>query len=142
MNRPAVLSLPAVRRLAYAAPAAAGLALAAAVIPAAMASAAPAALPATCTQSGTTITCTYTGAGTYAFTVPAGVSSLDVTAVGAAGGTTIEENNSGPGASVEDTAVSVSAGQVLPVIVGGVGANGTRNNGGAGGTPGGGGPGG
>ena len=64
MNRPALLSLPAVRRLALAAPLAAGLALAAAVIPAAMASAAPAALPANCAQSGTTVTCTYTGAGT------------------------------------------------------------------------------
>jgi hypothetical protein len=39
-----------------------------------------------CATSGTTVTCTYTGAGTYPFAVPSGVTSLDVTAVGAAGG--------------------------------------------------------
>src|SRR5437660_999235 len=62
------------------------------------------ALPSNCSQSGNTVTCTYTGAGTYTFTVPVGVSSLDVTAVGAAGG-----GPGGPGASVEDTNVPVSA---------------------------------
>jgi hypothetical protein len=31
-----------------------------------------AALPSNCTQSGSTVTCTFTGAGTYTFTPPAG----------------------------------------------------------------------
>jgi hypothetical protein len=96
MNRPAFLSLPA-RRLALAVPAAAGLVLAAAVVTAGQASAAPAALPAGCAQSGQTVTRTYTGAGTYSFTVPAGVTSLDVTAVGAAGGGRRRLLRHGPG---------------------------------------------
>ena len=49
MNRPAFLSFPALRRLARGEPLTAGLALAAAVIPAGMASAAPATLPTNCT---------------------------------------------------------------------------------------------
>ena len=51
MNRPALLSRPAVRRLALAGPLAAGLALAAAVIPAGMASARGGNLPTTTTVS-------------------------------------------------------------------------------------------
>ena len=112
--------------------------------------AAPAlAAPGGCTGT-TTVTCTYTSAGLYSFSVPAGVTSLDVTAVGAAGGagdgTDCVGSNAagGPGASVEDTAVPVTAdqGQALTVVVGGTGGAGTINNGGAGGSPGGGGPGG
>ena len=88
----------------------------------------------------------YTGAGNYTFTVPAGVSSLDVTAVGGRGGTgdgaDCGGNGSdvpgGLGASVEDTAVPVSGTPTLSVIVGGVGQNGTVTNGGAAGSPGGG----
>ena len=79
------------------------------------------ALPSGCTSSASMVTCTYTGAGTYSFTVPDGVNSLDVTAVGAAGGSAFGPAG-GPGGSVEDVAVTVSAGQVLPVIVGGAGA--------------------
>ena len=102
-------------------------------------------LPSNCSQSGSTVTCTYTGAGNYTFTVPGGIDSLDVTAVGAAGGTGfngVVPLAGGPGASVQDTAVPVSAGQALGVVVGGVGGGGTGTNGGAGGSPGGGGPGG
>jgi hypothetical protein len=105
-----------------------------------------------CTTTGTTVTCTQTGAGTYSFTVPQGVTSLDVVAVGAAGGAGAPVANpvspGGPGASVEDAAVPVSTyqGQALTVIVGGVGGNGTSGfgtaMGGAGGRPGGGGAGG
>ena len=91
---------------------------------------------------GSTVTCNYTGAGTYAFTAPAGVSSLDVTAIGAAGGEGNLGGAGGLGASVEDKAVPVSPGQALTVIVGGAGQNGTNTNGGAGGSPGGGGAGG
>jgi hypothetical protein len=70
---------------------------------------------------------------------------LDVTAVGAAGGTGfngVVPLAGGPGASVQDTAVPVNAGQALGVVVGGVGGGGTGTNGGAGGSPGGGGAGG
>jgi hypothetical protein len=88
------------------------------------------------------VTCTYTGAGTYSFTVPSGVTSLDVTAVGAAGGSGDGGGGGGAGASVEDKAVPVTAGQVLSVIVGGVGGAGSFTVGGAGGTPGAGGAGG
>jgi hypothetical protein len=101
-------------------------------------------------QSGTTATCTYTGANKYTFTVPSGVSSLDVIAVGADGGAGIFGGAGGAGASVEDTAVPVGAyqNQALSVVVGGVGGPATGDffsgtvNGGAGGTPGGGGAGG
>ena len=100
------------------------------------------ALPSNCTQSGSMVTCTYSGAGTYTFAVPAEVSSLDVTAVGAGGGQGDYGGAGGQGASVEDPAVSVTAGQTLGVVVGGAGGAGTDTNGGAGGSPGGGGAGG
>jgi hypothetical protein len=104
----------------------------------ALAGSAAAALPSNCSESGTAVTCTYTGAGTYTFTVPGGVSSLDVTAVGAAGGRDLAGGGfGGVGASVRDTAVPVSANQALEVVVGGVGADNRPN--GAGGSPGGGG---
>ena len=101
--------------------------------------------PPACTTTAGTVTCSYTGAGTYSFTVPAGVTSLDVTAAGAAGGTDCTGNDAGgSGASVEDAAVPVGAdqGQALTVIVGGAGGPGTDTSAGAGGTPGGGGTGG
>jgi hypothetical protein len=96
---------------------------------------------------GTTATCTYTWNGdAQSFTVPAGVTSLDVTAVGAAGGSAVYNGAgfAGPGASVEDKSVPVSTyqGQTLTVIVGGVGGNGSPDVSGAGGSPGGGGAGG
>jgi hypothetical protein len=100
--------------------------------------------------SGSTATCTYTTLGSDAFTVPAGVSSLDVTAVGASGGAGYDHAKfpdygaaGGAGASVEDTAVPVTGTQVLPVWVGSFGGGGTYSgtgsgDGGAGGSPGGG----
>jgi hypothetical protein len=104
------------------------------------------------TASGT-ITCTYSGARADTFTVPPGVSSLDVVAIGAAGGTGYKSPNSpGQGASVEDTAVPVSGNQSVSVIVGAVGGAGNLTNnrcesglcnaGGIGGDPGAGGSGG
>src|ERR1700729_2317241 len=45
-----------------------------------------AAFPAGCSQSGTTVTCTYSARGETAFVVPGGVSTLTATAVGAQGG--------------------------------------------------------
>jgi hypothetical protein len=128
-------------------PAAAGVALAVGTAGLAVAAwAVPARASSSCT-TGAMVTCTYTGAGTYSFTVPAGVTSLDVTAVGAAGGnlgTGCIPNTGGAGAAVEDKAVPVGTdqGQALAVIVGGVGGTGLTADGGAGGTPGGGGAGG
>ena len=86
--------------------------------------------------------CTFSTAGFETFTVPDGVTKLDVLAVGAAGGTGFSGGapvSGGRGASVEDVGVSVPPGQRLVAIVGGIGAGGIQTNGGAGGTPGGGG---
>ena len=83
-----------------------------------------------CTGTAT-VTCTYTGAGSYTFMVPAGVSSLDVIAVGANGGLGFHGGAGAVGASVEDMAVPVSGGEALAVVVGGVGADGVEKNGGA-----------
>jgi Bacterial Ig-like domain (group 3)/Glycine rich protein len=118
MNRPAFLSLPA-GRLARAAPVAAGLALAAAVIPAGQASAAPAALPSNCAQSGATVTCSYgyTGAE-QTFTVPTGVIGVQVTAIGAAGSANSSGAPGGKGAQVTGTLTGLSGGQALYVEVG------------------------
>jgi hypothetical protein len=90
--------------------------------------------------SSTPDSCSYSGAGTYTFTVPSGVSSLDVAGVGAAGGLGLSDPSEdvATGASVEDTAVPVSAGEQLTVEVGDVGGDGTLTTGGAGGAPGGG----
>ncbi|HEX7276734.1 MAG TPA: choice-of-anchor D domain-containing protein [Acidimicrobiales bacterium] len=46
-------------------------------------------------QSGSTATCTYTAAGQDTFSVPPGVGSLSVTAVGAAGGAGADSNPAG-----------------------------------------------
>jgi hypothetical protein len=73
-------------------------------------------------SSSTATQCVFTGAGTYQFNVPSGVSSLDVVAVGAAGGVGYSGGTPGKGASVEDAAVSVSPNAGLSVVVGGPGA--------------------
>jgi hypothetical protein len=99
---------------------------------------------AACPQAAlsTATQCVFSVAGTYAFTVPAGVSSVDVVAVGAAGGEGSPGLGGGvigaAGASVEDRMVPVSVDEALPVRVGGVGADGTVTRGGDGGSPGGG----
>src|SRR5262249_21659833 len=128
MNRPAFLSLPAARRLAFAAPVAAGLALAAAVIPAGMASAAPTALPAHCTQSGTTVTCTYTAGGEAPFPVPPGVNSVTATATGAQGGAGYANQFPGGLGATASGTVSVTPGQTLYLEVGVLGGDGGRDN--------------
>ena len=99
-------------------------------------SAALAATPCPGASSSTSAQCLFNGAGqSYFFTVPAGVSSIDVIAVGGAGAST--NGPGGLGASVEDTNVPVAAGQVLTVDVGGVGSGfgsgGAAYGGGAGG---------
>ncbi len=91
-------------------------------------------------MASVTTTVSFTAPGVYSFTVPAGVSSISVTAVGAAGGSDINSCTGvgGEGASVS-AALSVSAGEQLEVGVGAVGAPGVcgTNSGGAGGSGGG-----
>jgi uncharacterized repeat protein (TIGR01451 family) len=67
----------------------------------------------------TTVTCKYgyTG-GEQAFTVPAGITSVQVDAVGAAGGADNHGNPGGLGAEVTGTLTGLSGGQVLYVEVG------------------------
>jgi hypothetical protein len=139
MNRSSFVSWPA-GRLARAAPVAAGLALAAAVVSAGQASAAPAALPSNCTHSGPTVTCTYGYTGNeQTFTVPAGVTSVHVTAIGAAGGRYGSDYPGGSGGSAA-AAFSVTPGATLYVEVGGTGGGVQPSNspGGSGGFNGGG----
>jgi hypothetical protein len=120
--RPAALALAAV--------AAAGLA---AVVPALPASAATG----TCAGSSGQVTCTfgYTG-GAQLFTVPAGVSSITVTAYGAQGGAGYVAGG-GPGGGAQ-AAFTVSPGDPVEVLVGGQGGGWSGNGGNAGGFNGGG----
>jgi hypothetical protein len=78
-----------------------------------------AALPSGCTQSGTTVTCTYTSGGEHQFVVPSAVTSVTATAVGAEGGNDFGFNNPGGlGASATGTIGGLTSGQVLFVEVG------------------------
>ena len=78
-----------------------------------------------CSQSGSTATCTYLLTGTtQTFTVSAGVTSLQIVAVGGQGGSGLG-GPGGNGAKVAGTLSGVSPGQVLYVIVGGNGGNGS-----------------
>nr|WP_267911688.1 Ig-like domain repeat protein [Streptomyces sp. SID4946] len=78
-----------------------------------------------CTVSGPTTTCTFAFTGAeQAFTVPGGVSQVDVTAIGAAGGLEGVNNTAGGrGAQVSGTLGGLTAGQTLYVEVGGVPIN-------------------
>jgi uncharacterized repeat protein (TIGR01451 family) len=100
-----------------------------------------AALPTGCAQSGLTVTCTYTS-GSNAFTVPHGVSTVHVIAVGGQGGTSFFGGSGGFGARVTGD-LAVNAGDVLFAVVGGNGSQGAPGfNGGGGAHSGGGGGGG
>ena len=129
MYRSTFLSWPA-GRLARAAPVAAGLALAAAVIPVGMASAAPAG----CTTSGSQVTCVFleTG-GAQAWTVPAGVTSAMFTVYGAEGGAGAGAPG-GLGAEVTATLPSLTPGTILQVNVGQAGGIGPGSAFGGGGS--------
>jgi hypothetical protein len=109
---------------------------------------ATAALPPGCSQSGQAVTCTYES-GSNPFTVPTGVSSLHVVAIGGAGGSvaeqtcpaaTAESGQGGPGAIVSGD-VQVTEGSALYAVVGANGGGQTPAGaaGGRGGTGGGGG---
>jgi uncharacterized repeat protein (TIGR01451 family) len=91
----------------------------------ALASQADAVLPANCSQSGQVVTCTFSATGAeQSFGVPAGVSSVQVTAVGGAGGGEhVSGQPSGGVGAVVSGSVSVAAPQTLYVEVGGVGGD-------------------
>jgi hypothetical protein len=129
------------------------LASAFAAIAAAPAVAAAPALPSNCSPSATTVTCTfaYTGAE-QTFSVPAGVSAVTITAVGAPGGSTIfgaPIAAGGDGAAVQATVPLPPGTGTLYVEVGGTGGESSLSasavggfNGGGGGSNSGGGGGG
>lgn len=87
----------------------------------AFASSALAALPSNCTQAQHAVTCAfaYTGAE-QTFTVPSGVDSVQVDALGAAGGAGDQTAPGGIGGAAA-APVSVSPGELLYIEVGGVG---------------------
>jgi hypothetical protein len=90
-----------------------------------------AALPSGCSASGSTVTCSFTGAGSeYSLAVPSGVSSLHVVAVGAPGQTAWSAGGSGGQATGD---LSVLAGQTIYVEVGAGGGAGAAGGGGGGG---------
>lgn len=115
----------------------------------ATATAAP--LPAGCALATTNgpVTCTYTTAGTHTLTLPQGVTSVQVTAIGGRGGTFSAPGNARPGgrgAVVTGVAAVPAQSRTLYAVVGGNGANtepsperaggtGGANGGGDGGTP-------
>jgi hypothetical protein len=72
-----------------------------------------------CSESGGIVTCTYgyTG-GEQMFTVPVGITSVQVTAIGAAGGADDNGNPGGKGAKVTGTLTGLTPGQTLYVEVG------------------------
>lgn len=116
---------------------AAGLTALAAVFVGLIGAAGAGALPAECSQSGFTVTCTYTS-GANPFTVPKGVSTLHVVAVGGSGGAGAGiDSQGGPrsggvggaGARV-DGDLTVTPGSLLYVVVGGNGAPGSAGGGG------------
>jgi hypothetical protein len=86
-------------------------------------------LPSGCSQSGTTVSCTFTYTGAaQGFTVPAGVGSVTVAAFGAQGGRA-NLSDGGLGGEARAT-LSVNAEDVLEVLVGGQGGIYTRGDGG------------
>ena len=96
--------------------------------------------------AATIATASFTTPGQYSFTVPVGVTSVALTAVGAAGGASQGTDVGGRGASAgglsagspAPVTVPVTAGEQLSVVVGGIGTRPTGGPGGAGGFGGGG----
>ena len=87
-----------------------------------------AAFPAGCSQSGTTVTCTYTSGGETAFVVPAGVNSVDATVVGQQGGSDYGDGNAGALGAVASGTIGVTGGEMLYLEVGVLGGSGGRGN--------------
>ncbi|WP_406411071.1 calcium-binding protein [Streptomyces sp. NBC_01614] len=71
-----------------------------------------------CTTVGTTTTCTYDTTGEHQFTVPAGVTSVEVMAIGGHGGA-FQSSGGGRGARVSGNLTGLTNGQELYVEVGG-----------------------
>ena len=116
----------------------AALAMAALAVPANLAYAD---LPSQCSQAGPTVTCQYGAGPEQTLTVPAGVTSLSVDAVGAAGANTNYSNNTdiaygGKGADVTGQ-ITVTSGENLFIEVGVGGGPGGSVVTGRGGVPGG-----
>ncbi len=103
-----------------------------------LAGSAAAALPPGCTQSGSMVACTYSYTGAaQSFAVPLGVQSIMVDAFGAQGGNGFLAAG-GAGGEAQDSALAVSPGDVVEVLVGGQGGDYSSgaaglNGGGAGG---------
>lgn len=76
-------------------------------------------LPAACSQSGSVVTCTYgyTG-GEQSFTVPAGITTVAATVIGAAGSPNSAGEPGGAGAEVTGTLGGLTSGHTLYVEVG------------------------
>lgn len=88
----------------------------------------------TSSAEAATVTKAFSATGAeQAFTVPAGVTSIHVVAVGAKGGTGTSAANPGGLGAVATADIPVAAGQKFFVEVGGNGANGNAGQGGAGG---------
>jgi len=77
-------------------------------------------------------TVTFTGTGVDSWTVPAGVSSVSIVAIGGGGGGS-NHSNGGAGGKVTAT-LAVTAGQVLSIYVGGGGGGSVTGGGGGGGS--------
>ncbi|WP_199881450.1 Ig-like domain repeat protein [Streptomyces sp. CB03911] len=104
---------------------AAGVFCTAAIAPVALSGAAHA--QGTCSVSGPTTTCTFAFTGAeQTFTVPSGVTQVDVMAIGGGGG--VEDNgvSGGRGAQVSGTLTGLSGGQTLYVEVGGTATGGSQ----------------
>jgi len=87
--------------------------------------------------AGTPQTLTYGEPGSYSWTVPPGIEHVEVTVVGAVGGSAANAScTPGAGGRVTGT-IPVTPGEQLTVDVGGAGGNGGGGNGGAGGSNGG-----
>lgn len=105
--------------------------------PASSATALLSAVPAGCTKSTNTVTCTYRS-GSNAFTVPKGVRSIHVVAVGGKGAGAFETGLGGGAGAVVTGDLAVTPGSTLYAVVGANGGGATP--GGAGGGSGGGSP--
>jgi hypothetical protein len=111
------LGASATVRVAIAAIAALAFGAAGAPAGSALAASAAPALPSGCSQSGATVTCTYTAQGEHQFAVPSGVTSVTATAVGGEGMDPRGINGGGLGAVATGT-IAVTPGQVLFAEVG------------------------
>ncbi|MFC4948670.1 hypothetical protein [Pseudonocardia sp. GCM10023141] len=83
--------------------------------------------PCSAPSSGGVVTCSYSSTGSeQTFTVPSGVTQVQVVAVGGGGGVSVDGNTPSRGARVSGTLPGLSAGQVLYVEVGGAATGGSN----------------